>query len=140
MSVALEGSSVRPATQREVLRRERTPTRGRVIDLRRPASAAPTSSPHPVTVLRPHDVRVRRVRVSLGRDAESPLMWQRVAEAILAARPGDFVHVDVSELPELGADLVQFLRYADYVLSRRGGTFTIEPSTAGVFTHLRFGG
>ncbi|RKS73740.1 hypothetical protein CLV35_2229 [Motilibacter peucedani] len=139
MSTTLEGSAVHSATRPDVVRRDSLGSRGRVIDLRRPASSVPAPGHHSVTVVREQESRTKRLRVALGRDAESPLMWQRVAEAVLAARPGDVVLVDVGELPELGADLVEFLRYADYVLARRGGTFVIEPATSGVFTHLRFG-
>jgi hypothetical protein len=121
------------------LERTTVGSRGRVIDLRRPASGVPAPGRHPVTVVREQETRSRRHCVPLGRDADSPLMWQRVAEAVLAARPGDAVMVDVGELPELAADLVEYLRYADYVLARRGGTFVISPSSSGVFTHLRFG-
>lgn len=138
MSTTLEGSALHSAARPEAVRRE-TGGRGRVIDLRRPASHIPSPTQHPVTVVREQEPRTRRCMVHLGRDAESALMWQRVAEAVLAARPGDVVLVDVGELPELASDLVEFLRYADYVLARRGGTFVIEPSSSGVFTHLRFG-
>lgn len=126
----------------EVLRRDGQRSRGRVIDLRRPApEARPAILPQSsrVTVLRDRRPRTQRTRVFCGRDAESPLLWQRIAEAVLAAGPGDTVAVDVSELPELSSDFVDYLRYADYRLSRRGGIFLLDPSSDAVFTHVRFG-
>lgn len=129
MSVALESTARHLPSRPEVLRS--AGTGGRLIDLRRqvPAPlAAPTGAPSVLTT-RPPGLRVLRT-VVLGSDSGSALMWQRVAEAVLAAGPGAVVTVDATELPDLPADLHDFLAYAAGVLDRRGGILRLLPTPA----------
>ena len=70
----------------------------------------------------------RRLVADLGRDPDSPLAWQRVAEAVRAVQPGDCVIVDSTEAKAVDEDLVDFLRYACRVAQARGGQLGVEPA------------
>jgi hypothetical protein len=83
------------------------------------------------------DLRAPTRHVHLGHDVESPLVWQRVAEAVRALAPGDVVVLETADLGELPGDLVDFLRHAVVCAARRGGTLTVEPPYAALADILR---
>lgn len=140
MTVALESSTATSAARPEVLRRAGV-DHSRTIDLRTRASTGPgTGTVSPVVVVRDQPALAQHTRVMLGRDAESPLLWQRIAEAVLAAEPGDTVTVDATELPRMPRDLVEFLRYAGFRLARRGGVLRVEPGSHQIAALLRQAG
>jgi hypothetical protein len=76
-----------------------------------------------------HDLALRAPtrHVHLGHDIESPLVWQRVAEAVRALAPGDVIVLETRDLGDLPFDLIDFLRHAVVCAARRGGTLTVEP-------------
>jgi len=87
------------------------------------------SSPRvaPDAVVRDLELRAPARHVHLGHDNESPLVWQRVAEAVRALAPGDVVVLDTRDLGGLPFDLIDFLRHAVVCAARRGGTLTVDP-------------
>ncbi|NHC12819.1 hypothetical protein [Motilibacter deserti] len=107
---------------------------GRPSVLPTPRPVVTTSAPSIVT----HPpLQVRRRVVLLGPDGDGPLVRQRIAEAVRMTESGSVVVIDSDGLTEVSPDLVDFLRFADGAVQRRGGTLAVEPADGTVARQLR---
>ena len=88
---------------------------------RRGLSSAPSIVSHP-------PLQVRRRVVLIGPSGDGPLVRQRIAEAVRMTESGSVVVIDSDGLTEVAPDLVDFLRFADGAVQRRGGTLSVEPA------------
>ncbi|NHC45224.1 hypothetical protein [Motilibacter aurantiacus] len=110
-------------------------SRPAVLPPPRPAVTATAPS-----IVRHPPLQVRRRVVLIGPDGDGPLVRQRIAEAVRVTESGSVVVIDASDLEHAPADLVDFLRFADGAVQRRGGTLSIEPADGLMAQQLRAAG